>query len=1234
MVNSARRETYAQTYTVIQRERASGEADHRDQRAREPESQRAREPESQRARESARFAARQAGRSIWASLEPVASATCLGSPANTAGDERGMPGSRARCFCVSKARPPPPSLDNIEGYGDTLLATDNQPELRTELEALRVKELEQRALAEGVPADDVEDARDEDNPKAALIELIVWSVQSHLPEGRGADNSAEPFDPGLGAELEVLRATALQLRALAEGVAADAIEDALDEDNPKAALIGLIVASVQQRGPADRLLLCLSGGGDAAADAIDRVLEQGMHVFEQLLVTSPRRERKSAREALASLERASEMVDSAWCDGMCACGDDELSVLVGHLLGVEALSSCEGVSDVSVSDRVSMVSEMVRCLDRCGSRVVQSVCLLRRLCSSDSSSSVSCVGALEVLRGLSPERVRGEEVCDRDEVAAFELVMGRMSECGECVGDEVVSGCMSLFTLGCRIGLAVCGESDALIVLSSSLLVRWYEHLCGSREEDDLVSGSALGALYMLASSETVPKVPSDRRAALESACGKSFNQTLSSAGSSLTVQRVEEVCDALLQADMLGHEDVSLACGLCYCLGVALCQHPAALAHADSQGIFSRVLELYSRVIPVSLSAEWWAGACAEVNVTTARLSGVWFVASQIKRLEGATASSWWAQLLDAAIEMVKMNSVAGLSGLDTMCCSPVYFSASVVELAAGDESQHSLLLGSGVVEALEYGIMHDFSFAGVSLSAYAAGAAVALVGRREGGRTLGREAVLAVLERQQVFFTEGGAYAHVPVKSVLSSFHHVVTLSISDANKKHMIEFEPLVDMLLECLLLDESNHRHGQEGHDALQEASAGVIQELSLYGPGCALLRSHGEVLSSLHRLVEVGTKASKERGAGALFELDEEVREGARSSSSGDEGVGAGGLSAAVGGAPPPPHVMVSYNWDHQDVILRVVGSLQSRGYLVWVDIEQMKGSTVDTMASAVEGSAVVLIGVSRAYKESTNCRMECQYAFEKKKAIVPLKLTDGYEADGWLGLLLGTSLWYAFYGSTLSSESAFESHVDSLARELGDRGRRDAVTGGAYDDDDESCVDANGTETRQVQAEDGCLPEAELTEMEQEDVVDPALCSELALLRLNELKQRALADGVDTRIVGDALDADNPKAVLIELIAAAAPSGRDRIYRLVSAADAREPALLRAELEVLRLGALHKRAVAAGVDADVVGDALDQHDPKAALIELIVAAAAVARGCDVEKDAAVSEFWIAPRLVQ
>eukprot|EP01046_Picozoa_sp_COSAG06_P073382 COSAG06_NODE_21915_length_741_cov_0.676012_2_plen_64_part_01 len=34
-----------------------------------------------------------------------------------------------------------------------------------------------------------------------------------------------------------------------------------------------------------------------------------------------------------------------------------------------------------------------------------------------------------------------------------------------------------------------------------------------------------------------------------------------------------------------------------------------------------------------------------------------------------------------------------------------------------------------------------------------------------------------------------------------------------------------------------------------------------------------------------------------------------------------------------------------------------------------------------------EVAAAVLLGVSRAYKESSNCRMEAQYALQKKKPL-------------------------------------------------------------------------------------------------------------------------------------------------------------------------------------------------------------------------------------------------------
>ena len=134
-------------------------------------------------------------------------------------------------------------------------------------------------------------------------------------------------------------------------------------------------------------------------------------------------------------------------------------------------------------------------------------------------------------------------------------------------------------------------------------------------------------------------------------------------------------------------------------------------------------------------------------------------------------------------------------------------------------------------------------------------------------------------------------------------------------------------------------------------------------------------------------------------------------------------------------------MMLSYNWDHQDVIKRINTSLKGRGYIVWIDIEKMQGSTVEAMADAVEDAAVVCYGISNAYKESVNCRMEAQYAFQQQTDMVPLMLEEGYRAKGWLGMILGMRLWYGFYGSALASEGAFERKMEELCRELGDRGK-------------------------------------------------------------------------------------------------------------------------------------------------------------------------------------------------
>ena len=118
-----------------------------------------------------------------------------------------------------------------------------------------------------------------------------------------------------------------------------------------------------------------------------------------------------------------------------------------------------------------------------------------------------------------------------------------------------------------------------------------------------------------------------------------------------------------------------------------------------------------------------------------------------------------------------------------------------------------------------------------------------------------------------------------------------------------------------------------------------------------------------------------------------------------------------------GRAEGDKHVMLSYQWDAQSVIERLNNLLQSCGYLTWFDLTNMKGerppltsnparvhthvcefgrttqltqcclcvclymvwvagSTMDAMSDAIEGAAVMLYGVSLAYKESANCRLE------------------------------------------------------------------------------------------------------------------------------------------------------------------------------------------------------------------------------------------------------------------
>jgi hypothetical protein len=55
--------------------------------------------------------------------------------------------------------------------------------------------------------------------------------------------------------------------------------------------------------------------------------------------------------------------------------------------------------------------------------------------------------------------------------------------------------------------------------------------------------------------------------------------------------------------------------------------------------------------------------------------------------------------------------------------------------------------------------------------------------------------------------------------------------------------------------------------------------------------------------------------------------------------------------------------------------------------------------------------------------------------------MIPLMVQQDYKPQGWLGLILGTRMWYSMWDAEQDDDTAFERRLDSVVREIGDRGK-------------------------------------------------------------------------------------------------------------------------------------------------------------------------------------------------
>eukprot|EP01048_Picozoa_sp_COSAG05_P010549 COSAG05_NODE_935_length_6533_cov_123.704694_3_plen_1143_part_00 len=787
---------------------------------------------------------------------------------------------------------------------------------------------------------------------------------------------------------------------------------------------------------AEQLAIVLKAGGEEAEAVLAEALEHGVNIMRA--GSTPRRKRKvilllsnRAEHVLDQLEE-SETVRG---DALAANETANLLRLAEHICAVEKLKVDQNSECVPAME--ALLTEIGRCCDP----VLISMGLISR-----SSSASDQLRGLTVLSGLARKPSAEASAAEITAAEAVSRLLTSTMETELTVAAEMLSF-LSLFALSLRNG-----PEASMSVLTDSKLTQ----VCvttrelGPDKSDDKDSviltflRHAGSLMWMWDMGSKSP--PGALRDAYVTTWTELMAYLSNRAFVHMTADRFQNFLQVAIE-QMKVSDDTYIKCGLAATIGcgIGYSPHLSFKSFALQQGqLLQLVLDIWRQFPPYLLSNQWWEQrasvldlelCCASFYFVFAMHYAIQLRAEPPPTVLAPQFREMIMLVVSTSISVAKINATAQLSRRPTMSHAPVFFSMRVlVNAVALDSATREMVLTSKAVPALLWASANDFDFAGVTIAGYAAATAASLVGRNDEGLMLTREAVTTVLRNWLQYTDPANRRFAYPAYKIVTDADVVCDLAISDANKRFIIEHDGVFEGLIFFLLLDSSEPRSAQKGASEVQLISVRTLQNLALSPVGATPMLAHAGVMTALRQLAEGGmTEEAKQCASSVLFQLDEQVRSTVVAT------------QQRIGGSVAE-HIMLSYNWDHQPTIKRINASLHSHGYTVWIDIEKMQGSTVEAMSAAVEGAAVMCYGISRAYKESANCRLEAQYAYQRQKEMVPLMVEEGYCADGWLGMLLGTRVWYAFCGSVLSSDALFEGKMEELRRELGDRGQHTFIS--------------------------------------------------------------------------------------------------------------------------------------------------------------------------------------------
>ncbi|CAF2714812.1 unnamed protein product [Rotaria sp. Silwood2] len=99
-------------------------------------------------------------------------------------------------------------------------------------------------------------------------------------------------------------------------------------------------------------------------------------------------------------------------------------------------------------------------------------------------------------------------------------------------------------------------------------------------------------------------------------------------------------------------------------------------------------------------------------------------------------------------------------------------------------------------------------------------------------------------------------------------------------------------------------------------------------------------------------------------------------------------------------------IMISYSHEDKSICTQLYHELIQNNFNVWIDLNDKHHNIMDTMVQAVEQSSIIIMCISRQYKQSNYCRAEAQYAFKRQLNIIPILIDNYYKPDGWILFLI------------------------------------------------------------------------------------------------------------------------------------------------------------------------------------------------------------------------------------